>query len=97
MNVPPVSFERTLTLPGNVSKLIFSCYLIKKKSLEVIEQTQLSLQTTKKTLKSVEMSNKCLLTAHVKDDRLRSRENAEWEGETLASTCLITKTEPRPN
>lgn len=48
MNVPPVSFERTLTLPGNVSKLIFSCYLIKKKSLEVIEQTQLSLQTTKK-------------------------------------------------
>lgn len=68
MNVPPVSFERALTLPGNVSVLIFSCCLIKQKSLEATEQAQLSLQTTTKKLKSVEMSNKCLLTARVKDD-----------------------------
>lgn len=62
MNVPPVSSETTLTLPGNVSKLIFRCYLIKKKSLEVIEQAQLSLQTTKNQ-KSVEMSKACSLLA----------------------------------
>lgn len=96
MNVPPVSSETTLTLPGNVSKLIFRCYLIKKKSLEVIEQAQLSLQTTKNQ-KSVEMSNRSLLTARVKDDRLRSRARAGWEGETLASTCFPSETEPRPN
>lgn len=48
MNVPPVSFETTLTLPGNVSKLIFSCYLIKKKSSEVIEQRTIISANNKK-------------------------------------------------
>lgn len=60
-----------------------------------MNKEQLSLQTTK-NLKSVEMSNKSLLTACVKDDRLRSRESAGWEGETLASTCWTPKPKPAP-
>lgn len=55
MNAPPVSFEMALTLSENVLSLSSVVIYLKKISLEVTEQAQLSPQLIR-NLQSVEMS-----------------------------------------